>query len=233
MTHEWRLVAQEALVVRETKSDCGCTVAGLTRESSGVEQPFLAGESLAPGEVLRVAASDITGQFPIAEVSNQLTYIAEVCVSYALDLAWRDLVAKYGTPRCADGAGTREVRVAVIGYGKLGGWELGYGSDLDLVFLHDSAGEAQRTDGERQIARVGDNRLTLTLTEIRLLRELAAMDLDVAARDALEACVFGGDGGKRRSLDVHICSLRKKLKAAGLMIESVRGVGYRLNPCRP
>ena len=102
-------------------------------------------------QVLRVAASDITGQFPIAEVSNQLTYIAEVCVSYALDLAWRDLVAKYGTPRCTDGAGPREVRVAVIGYGKLGGWELGYGSDLDLVFLHDSAGDAQRTDGERPI----------------------------------------------------------------------------------
>ncbi len=42
--------------------------------------------------------------------------------------------------------GRRAVRVAALGYGKFGGFELGYGSDLDLVFLHDSAGEQQETD---------------------------------------------------------------------------------------
>ena len=102
-------------------------------------------------QVLRVAASDITGKFPIAEVSNQLTYIAEACVGSALRLAWRDLVARYGTPGCVENGLRRTANVSVIGYGKLGGWELGYGSDLDLVFLHDSTGEEQRTDGERVI----------------------------------------------------------------------------------
>ena len=102
-------------------------------------------------QVLRVAASDITGQFPIAEVSNQLTYIAEACVSSALGLAWHDLVARYGAPLCVENGVQRAASLSVIGYGKLGGWELGYGSDLDLVFLHDSAGEAQHTDGERGI----------------------------------------------------------------------------------
>ena len=102
-------------------------------------------------QVLRVAASDITGKFPIAEVSNQLTYIAEACVGSALRLAWRDLVARYGTPGCVENGRRRTANMSVIGYGKLGGWELGYGSDLDLVFLHDSAGEEQRTDGERVI----------------------------------------------------------------------------------
>ncbi len=102
-------------------------------------------------QVLRVAASDITGQFPIAEVSNQLTYIAEACVAAALKLAWRDLVARYGTPGYIHQTARQQASVTVIGYGKLGGWELGYGSDLDLVFLHDSAGEEQRTDGERAV----------------------------------------------------------------------------------
>ena len=102
-------------------------------------------------QMLRVAASDITEQFPIAEVSNQLTYIAEACVDGALGLAWRDLVARYGRPMCIDKGVARAASLSVIGYGKLGGWELGYGSDLDLVFLHDSAGEAQHTDGERGI----------------------------------------------------------------------------------
>ena len=40
-------------------------------------------------------------------------------------------------------------RIAVAGYGKLGGLELGYGSDLDLVFLHDSRGDIQLTEGEQ------------------------------------------------------------------------------------
>src|SRR6202042_3490507 len=45
----------------------------------------------------------------------------------------------------------REVRIAVAGYGKLGGLELGYASDLDLVFLHDSTGGIQLTDGEKPL----------------------------------------------------------------------------------
>ena len=102
-------------------------------------------------QVLRVAASDITGQFPIAEVSNQLTYIAEACVDAALKLAWRDLVTRYGTPGYVHNNARQQAAITVIGYGKLGGWELGYGSDLDLVFLHDSSGEEQRTDGERMV----------------------------------------------------------------------------------
>jgi DNA-binding response OmpR family regulator len=87
-------------------------------------------------------------------------------------------------------------------------------------------------DGERQIARIGATRLDLTLTELRLLRELAGVRFDSVARDVLEACALGTGGASRRALDVHICSLRKKLKTAGLAIQSVRGVGYRLNPCR-
>ena len=58
----------------------------------------------------------------------------------------------YGVPYCGDDAASaRIVKVAVAGYGKLGGLELGYGSDLDLVFLHDSSGEIQQTSGERPL----------------------------------------------------------------------------------
>ncbi|HEX8755526.1 MAG TPA: bifunctional glutamine synthetase adenylyltransferase/deadenyltransferase, partial [Steroidobacteraceae bacterium] len=53
----------------------------------------------------------------------------------------------HGEPWCVDAeGGERPVRVAVAAYGKLGGLELGYASDLDLVFLHDSRGERQETD---------------------------------------------------------------------------------------
>ncbi len=62
--------------------------------------------------------------------------------------AWVQMVARYGKPNHLN---EREGRgFAVVGYGKLGGWELGYSSDLDLIFLHDCPMDAM-TDGEREI----------------------------------------------------------------------------------
>ena len=79
------------------------------------------------------------------KVSDRLTDTAELVLEFARDTAWRELVAKHGTPQ--SGPPMTEAGFAVIGYGKLGGLELGYGSDLDLVFLHDSRGARQETDG--------------------------------------------------------------------------------------
>jgi glutamate-ammonia-ligase adenylyltransferase len=96
--------------------------------------------------VLRVAASELVGRLPLMQVSDKLTWIAEVILEQVLAVAWADLTNKYGAPqRDSTGYG-----FAVFGYGKLGGIELGYGSDLDLVFISDSA-EQGVTDGERSI----------------------------------------------------------------------------------
>ena len=84
--------------------------------------------------VFCVAYADLTGRLPLMRVSDRLTDIAELIVQRCMDLAWEQMTdAPSG------------VRVAVAGYGKLGGLELGYGSDLDLVFLHDSAGPVDHT----------------------------------------------------------------------------------------
>jgi glutamate-ammonia-ligase adenylyltransferase len=101
--------------------------------------------------IFRVAVADLTGRLPVMRVSDRLTDIAELIVERAMQLSWQQITAQYGTPRCDDGAGTRDVRVAAAGYGKLGGMELGYSSDLDLVFLHDSRGERQETNGAKTI----------------------------------------------------------------------------------
>jgi glutamate-ammonia-ligase adenylyltransferase len=95
--------------------------------------------------IFRIATADRFGSLPLMKVSDRLTDTAELVLDYALGAARRELVAKYGTPRC--GPPSREAGFAVIGYGKLAGLELGYGSDLDLVFLHDSSGAQQETDG--------------------------------------------------------------------------------------
>jgi glutamate-ammonia-ligase adenylyltransferase len=102
--------------------------------------------------LFRVAVADLTGVLPLMKVSDRLTDIAELIVHAALRLAWAQISARHGLPYCEPpGESRRQATMIVVGYGKLGGLELGYGSDLDLVFLHDSVGEAQRTDGVQSI----------------------------------------------------------------------------------
>lgn len=97
---------------------------------------------------LRVAAADISNIIPLMVVSDYLSEIAEVTLDAALKIAWRDLHARHGCPQetTADAMG-----FAIVGYGKLGGIELGYGSDLDLLFLHNAEMNSM-TDGEKSIA---------------------------------------------------------------------------------
>ncbi len=100
--------------------------------------------------VLRVAAADVAEAMPLMVVSDHLTEIAEVVLEQVLAIAWRDLAARHGVPPKAGGGGETPIRgFCIIAYGKLGGFELGYGSDLDLVFLHD--GEEGETGGARPV----------------------------------------------------------------------------------
>jgi glutamate-ammonia-ligase adenylyltransferase len=99
--------------------------------------------------VLHVAAADVSRVMPLMVVSDHLTAIAEVSLRKVLALAWRDMAARYGEPRMGDGDNTLPAPFAIAAYGKLGGLELGYGSDLDIVLLHGSSGSHQRTDGEK------------------------------------------------------------------------------------
>ncbi len=102
--------------------------------------------------VFRVAVPDLTGRLPLMKVSDRLTDIAELIVGEALALSWEQIVARHGVPRCGTTeSALAEAGLVVVAYGKFGGIELGYGSDLDLVFLHDSAGEVQRTDGPKVV----------------------------------------------------------------------------------
>ena len=101
--------------------------------------------------VFRIACSDLSGRLPLMKVSDRLTDVAELILEEAMRLAWGQLTRVHGVPRCGTGASPRAVGVAAVAYGKLGGLELGYGSDLDLVFLHDSTGGVERTDGGKPL----------------------------------------------------------------------------------
>ena len=74
---------------------------------------------------LAVAVAELRGLLPVMKASDCYTYLAQVLLGEALDVAWRD----------CDGPDQRPF--VIVGYGKLGGNELGPNSDLDLVFVHD------------------------------------------------------------------------------------------------
>lgn len=99
--------------------------------------------------ILRVAASELKGTLPLMKVSDYLTWIAEVVLDHVVDVAFSNLVSRHGYPRRADGSAC-DTDFAIIGYGKLGGIELGYTSDLDLVFVH-QADPQLATDGDKPI----------------------------------------------------------------------------------
>ena len=99
--------------------------------------------------VLRVAAADISRRIPLMVVSDHLTEIAEAILRAALAIAWRDITARHGRPASIP-SDAAFAPYAVIAYGKLGGIELGYGSDLDLVFVHDDDANAM-TSGPKSI----------------------------------------------------------------------------------
>jgi len=117
---------------------------------------------------LRVAAADITEVLPLMRVSDYLSAIAETILQEVVTLSWQHLLNKHGAPAASLNGQACKTGFAVIAYGKLGGLELGYGSDLDIVFIH--AGERDQTAGEKPIdnsqfyARLGQRVVHLLTT---------------------------------------------------------------------
>jgi len=120
-------------------------------ELDDIEQVMERLRQFKESQVFRVAAADIMGALPVMKVSDHLTWIAEVILEQAVDRVWRYMVSRHGKPGCEVDGVLRHPQLGVIAYGKLGGIELGYSSDLDIVFVHNSEGQKQQTDGERSL----------------------------------------------------------------------------------
>lgn len=97
---------------------------------------------------LRVAAAVLNNTINVKKASRYLSQIAEAIIASVIVFSWRKLCQRYGLPSIEGVDQDRMKGFAVIGYGKFGGEELGFGSDLDLVFLFDAEPEAT-TSGER------------------------------------------------------------------------------------
>jgi glutamate-ammonia-ligase adenylyltransferase len=91
-------------------------------------------------QVFRLLARDITGTLTVERLADELAELADCMLQVTLEVCWTQLMSSAPGERFPQYKG-RKPRFAVIGYGKLGGKELGYASDLDIIFLYDDPDE--------------------------------------------------------------------------------------------
>lgn len=133
--------------------------------------------------VLKVAAAELAETMPLMKVSDYLSRIAEVVLQQTLLLGWEYLINCHGYPlNSREESG--QLDFVIIAYGKMGGVELNYGSDLDLVFLHNGhqglkseAGAGQRALNSRSFYTKLGQRLIYMLNTITLSGRLYEVDM--------------------------------------------------------
>ena len=130
-------------VSREALLEDICTIVASTDDERGVTK-ILSGYR--HREMLRIAYGDIIRSQNLETVTSQISYLADAIIEAAVQAAWKIQVARRGTPRLAKG---QRARFAVLALGKLGGLELNYSSDIDLIFVSDGKG---KTDGDRSVS---------------------------------------------------------------------------------
>ncbi len=97
-------------------------------------------------EFLRVALNDLHGQMKQGEGTKQLSWLAEVCLEQSVAMARQELLGRFGAP-FADEVTEQETAFAIVGMGKLGGLELNYHSDLDIIFIYAGEGRTRPVSG--------------------------------------------------------------------------------------
>ena len=141
------LAADEELVPRGADTLASALRAAVSRHTDSVEA-VAAARALRRQELLRTACADLLGRLDVVEAGEALTAVAAATLQAALDVASREIGRQHG------GLPTR---IAVIAMGRLGGGELGYGSDADVLFVHEpalGADERAATEAAHSIAEL-------------------------------------------------------------------------------
>jgi glutamate-ammonia-ligase adenylyltransferase len=126
------LVRADLVRVHRTADDLSAELTGLLASASDLEEALDVLRRFRNQEFLRIGINNMQALLDAGAVSGELTTLAEVCLRSACDVAARAVCERYGYT-CLPG------QVAIVGMGKLGGSELNYNSDLDLIFVYDAA----------------------------------------------------------------------------------------------
>jgi glutamate-ammonia-ligase adenylyltransferase len=156
-------------------------------------------------EELRIAWQDVVGALPAPRVAWALTELAEACLGIAWGWAGAVATQRFGEPE----AGGARIPSLVVGMGKLGGRELDYGSDLDLVVLYGEDGQTRGPEGVAAAVYFDQlvERLHLLLTAITRTGQAFRVDLRLR------------QGGKGTSLGHSLASLSSYLETEAMLWE--------------
>ena len=143
---------------------------------------------------LRVAAADISNDYPLMKVSDHLTYIAQIVLEQVLQFFWNLLVKKYGMPEQSI-LDTKTLQnldycgFAIIAYGKVGGLEMGYKSDIDIVFLH----KASQGVTQKIFKAKGTKNKITTIENIRFYSNLSQRIINALTIHTAAGTLYGTD----------------------------------------
>jgi len=141
--------------------------------------------------MLRIGVNDLIRERPLEEVTRELARVADACLKNALAVALRTVTRKHGAPLAPGG---KPARVAAFAFGKLGGDELNYSSDIDLMFVYDHDGETSKANGTTNMESFGK----VVAELVRLLSTIT--DRGFAYRVDLRLRPEGKSGPLARSL---------------------------------
>lgn len=149
-----RMLADDEELRPRSEASLATEAAALVQRQEAPITAVAAIRSLRRRELFRIAVADLTDSIDVREVGDALSAIARVTVDSALTVATRSVV----------GDGQQLTDVCVIAMGRFGGCELGFSSDLDVMFVHKPRQEADETDAGRQATLIAEELRSLLMS---------------------------------------------------------------------
>ncbi len=146
------MVSQSHAVIEKSRHDIASELADELALAEDFEVQLDVLRRFRNAEFLRLALNDLHGKVKQTVTTRQLSWLAEACLEHACCLARQELAVRFGAPFIEVDGSFREVAFAIVGMGKLGGLELNYHSDLDIIFIFEGEGSTQplaTTDAKR------------------------------------------------------------------------------------
>jgi glutamate-ammonia-ligase adenylyltransferase len=165
---EWLL---EPGVIRQAKrkEDLAEEARQLVAAAPTLERKWSALRKFKAREILRIGLQDLLGRQTLVGITEELSHLADLVLETGYRLCRTEVAARHGLPQLVDGAGrSRECRFVILGMGKLGGQELNFSSDIDLIFVYEGEGETAGVagpDGSR-VGRLSNQEFSRKLGEM-------------------------------------------------------------------
>lgn len=186
-----RLLSDAAALTGREPADAGRSLRSAVGRHGDPERAATAARSLRRHELLRIACADLLGLLEPHAVFEALSSVWVAVLDAVLDVAARDVAARPEWSGSGSAGSSVPARIAVIGMGRLGGAELGYGSDADVMFV------CEPTEGASE-----ETALRFTGSVVELVRRLLAKpSQDPALEVDIDLRPEGKSGALARTLD--------------------------------